>query len=325
MQALPWRILGEEAELLIALKEVSTTDRGEFLIRLIHDQDPLEVILEYVVKEFSSVMDLKDIGVSYENLEEKLCQYEKWLHEIWGQPFYALLVGDLGAKALPRAYRTAGERKANVLVADGLSLRELILMLKAFPGRVEYSAGRAFHPTTTQTAARSFYGLGALIEAFRGQKLFEGYEWSGEVIADVKNPPKIGNRKGLNLLTYYPDAPLHNAVKYGVAEVQDVSRVMNDLIDLVSDLTRISDLVVTGDHGYIYLGKNPNKYLWRWIGRSERYGGSYGSRKLEVQGEQITTGRSDAPDVRRSGAFIVHGGASLTESLVPVITIKRES
>lgn len=300
-------------------------DRGEFLIRLIHDQDPLDAILDYVLEEFAQAMDLRDIGLSYENLEEKLCQFEKWLHEVWGQPFYALLAGDLGEKALPKTYKTAGQINANVLVADGLSLRELLLMLKAFPGRVEYSAGRAFHPTTTQTAARSFYGLSALEDAFRGKKLLEGYEWSGEVIADIKAPPKVGNRKGLNLLTYYPDAPLHQAIKYGVAEIQDISRVMNDLIHLISELTRVSDLVVTGDHGYLYLGKSPNKYLWRWIGRSGRFGGSYGSRKLEAQGEEIAIGRSDAPDVRRSGAFIVHGGVSLTESLVPVITIKGES
>jgi hypothetical protein len=41
-------------------------------------------------------------------------------------------------------------------------------MLKVFPGRVKYSAGRVFHPTTTQTVARSFYGFGALEDAFRG-------------------------------------------------------------------------------------------------------------------------------------------------------------
>jgi hypothetical protein len=158
-----------------------------------------------------------------------------------------------------------------------------------------------------------------------GQRLLEGREWTGNVIEDINSPPKIGNRKGLSLLTYYPDAPLHNAKKYGVAQIQDVSRVMKDLIELASELTQTSDLVVTGDHGYLYLGNSPNKFLWRWVGHSERHGGSYGPRTLEIQGERLATGRYDAQDVRRSGAFIVHGGASLAESLVPVVAVRRES
>ncbi|MBS7627954.1 hypothetical protein KEJ36_03975, partial [Candidatus Bathyarchaeota archaeon] len=120
----------------------------------------------------------------------------------------------------------------------------------------------------------------------------------------------------------YPDAPLHGAVKYKIAEVQDVSRVVGDLVQLVLELSQVSDLVMTGDHGYIFLGKSPNRYLWRWISRSERYGGSYGSYGLEVDGVTVALGRFHAPDVRRSGAFIIHGGVSLTESLVPIITVK---
>jgi hypothetical protein len=270
-------------------------------------------------------MNLQDIGGSYERLEEELCLFERWFDEVWGPPFYRFLAEGPGEKALSKAYRMAGQRDANILVADGLSLRELLLLLRAFPDRIEYSAGRAFHPTTTQTAARSYYGLSALENAFHGQRLLEGREWTGNVIEDIKSPPKIGNRKGLSLLTYYPDAPLHNAKKYGVAQIQDVSRVMKDLIELASELTQTSDLVVTGDHGYLYLGNSPNKFLWRWVGHSERHGGSYGPRTLEIQGERLATGRYDAQDVRRSGAFIVHGGASLAESLVPVVAVRRES
>ena len=300
-------------------------DASEFLINLVHGQDPLDTILQYVVTRFTGIIDMQDIGESYERLEEELCQFERWLDEVWGSPFYRFLAEGQGEKALSKAYRLAHQRDANILVADGLSLRELLLLLRAFPDRVEYSAERAFHPTTTQTAARSYYGLNTLESAFHGNRLIEGYEWSGEVISDVRSPPKIGNRRGLSFLTYYPDAALHNAVKYGVARVQDISRVMNDVIRLISELTQVSDLVVTGDHGYLYLGKSPNKYLWRWVGRSERHGGNYGARTLEAQGERMATGRYDAQDVRLSGAFIVHGGASLTESLVPVITVRGGS
>jgi hypothetical protein len=297
----------------------------DFLINLVYDQDPLDRILQYIVTRFSKMMDLQDIGESYENLEEELCRFENWLDEIWGMSFYKFLVEGPGEKALPNAYRLASQRDANVLISDGFSLRELLLIYKAFPDRVEYSAGRAFHPTITQIAAHSYFGTSALEDAFNDKPLLEGREWTGDVIADIKSPPKIGNRKGLSLLTYYPDAPLHEAKKYGIAKVQDVSRIMKDIIQLVSELTHASDLVITGDHGYLYLGNSPNKYLWRWVSRSERHGGTYGARTLKIQGETMATGRCDAQDVRQSGAFIVHGGASLTESLVPVVLVKRGS
>ncbi|MEM2905624.1 MAG: hypothetical protein QW057_08375 [Candidatus Bathyarchaeia archaeon] len=298
---------------------------NEFLVKLVYDADPTEAILSYLVEKLSDTVDLAKIGASYERLEDELSRFEEWLHEVWGTGFYQSLVGQPEERALPKAYKMAGEKEANVLVADGLSVRELLVLMKALPGRIAYTAGRAAHPTTTAAAARSFYGTNSLEDAFHGSRLIEGREWSGQVIHDVRSPPKIGGLKHLSLLTYYPDAPLHNAVKYGVAEIQDVSSVIGDLAHLISELAQVSDLVVTGDHGYIFLGKSPNRYLWRWVSRTERHGGSYGSQGLDAGGEKVAVGRLHAPDVRKSGAFIVHGGVSLTESLVPIITVKGGS
>jgi hypothetical protein len=297
----------------------------QLLTRLVYDADPMEAIVNYLVEGLLGIIDLEDIGSSYENLEDELSRFEEWLHEIWGASFYRALIGQPEGRALPRAYRMADERRANVLIADGLSIRELLVLAKALPGRIAYSVGFAAHPTTTEVAARSFFGTKTLEEAFHGSRLIEGCEWSGIVISDIRSPPKIGGTRRLSMLTYYPDAPLHNAIKYRVAEIQDVSRVIGDLVYLVSELSQASDLVVTGDHGYIFLGKSPNRYLWRWIGRAERHGGSYGDHGLEVEGKWVAMGRFHAPDVRRSGAFIVHGGVSLTESLVPIITVRGGS
>jgi hypothetical protein len=297
----------------------------ELLFKLVHESDPSEAIVAYIALRLSDMIDLDSIGSSYERMEDELCRFEEWLHEVWGMGFYRYLLGRPEDRALLKAYRIAGEREANVLVADGLSLRELLFLKKALGPRLSYSIGRAFHPSNTATAARSFFGTSSLEEAFQGKRLIEGREWTGMVIGDVRAPPKIGGRRNLSLLTYYPDAPLHSAVKYGVAEIQDLSRVVGDLLRLVSELSQVSDLVITGDHGYIFLGKSPNRFLWRWSGRSERYGGSYGSYGLDADGVALALGRFHAPDVRRSGAFIVHGGVSLTESLVPVIIVKGGS
>ncbi len=297
----------------------------DFLIKLVRDPDPLEAILNYLVERLLGKVDLADIDASYEVLEDELSRFERWLYEVWGKSFYEFLLGkpeERALWALSKAYRMAGEMGANVLVADGLSLRELLVLIKALQGRVTYTAGRVAHPTTTAMAARSFFGTENLQDAFRGTGLREGYEWTGQVVDNVRSPPKIGGRRHLSLLTYYPDAPLHSAVKYGFVQIQKVSEVIGDLVKIISELSRVSDLVVTGDHGYIFLGRSPNRYLWRWIGHTERHGGSYGDHGLDVGGEVVAMGRFHAPDVLKSGAFIVHGGISLTESLVPIITVK---
>jgi hypothetical protein len=294
----------------------------EFLTKLVYEPDPAEAILGFLDERISDRIDLGDIGKSYQYMEDELSSFEWWLHEIWGTAFYKWLLGEPEQRALPRAYEIARRMGANILIADGLSMRELLILKKALPGRVSYSAGHAIHPTITSVAARSFFGTTSLEDAFQGNRLIEGHEWSCQVIHDIRSPPKIGGRKNLSLLTYYPDAPLHNVVKYGIAEIQDVSSVIGDLVRLISELSRVSDLVVVGDHGYIFLGKSPNRFLWRWVARTDRHGGSYGRHGLDVGGVQVAMGRLHAPDVKKSGAFIVHGGVSLTESLVPIIIVK---
>jgi len=296
-----------------------------FLAKLVTSPKPLEPILNWLMQRLEPLIDRDRISESYNRVEEELVDFELWLHRVWGLNFYEELLGTEEEWAIPKAFKTAAEVDGNVLICDGWSLREFLVLNKILTGRVKVTAGKTPAPTTTQNVIRRIFKSPGLKEAFTGVKLYWGRRWRGSIIEDISNPPRPGRQEGLMFITHYPDAPLHDAVKYGVTQIQDVSKVITQLIDLIRGLSKSSPLVVTGDHGYIYLGDNPNKFMWPTFRRQERYGGEYGDNYLEVDGIKTAVGRFVAPISRRSKAIIVHGGVSLSESLVPVAVIEAEA
>jgi hypothetical protein len=274
------------------------------------------------MEKLDPLVDLDDLASSYARMEEELQAFERWLHDSWGTDFYRNLASTEYGWALPKALRKAAEMDVNVLVCDGLSLRELLAIRRRFGDAVSYTVERTPAPTTTENVSMKVFGSPNLKDAFRGETLYEGKTWHSEVIADITNPPRIGSQRSRLFLIQYPDAPLHGARSHRTTQVQDVSRVISQLLDLIESLSRNAPLVVTGDHGYIYLGVNPARYLWGSAPRrQERFGGEYGENCTEVDGIKVAVGRLHVNVGPGSNTFIAHGGVSLTESLVPVATL----
>lgn len=294
------------------------------LTRLVSSPDPLEPVLNWLVERLESLTDLDDISGSYERYEYELMDFELWAHRVWGEGFYRTLIGGEEDYAIPKAFKMADEMEGNVLLFDGFSVRELMMVRKAFPNRADYKVGRAPVPTTTLNVAKKVFQSPSLKEAMTGIKLYWGRKWKGSVIEDIAKPPRIGDQNGLMFLTYHPDAPLHHAISYGMAHVQDISHVIRQIIDLVTELSKNTSLVMTGDHGYIYLGDNPGMYMWTPCRRQQRYDKDYNSNYLLVDGVKVAVGRYHTPISSRSEAVITHGGVSLTESLVPIVTLDAE-
>ena len=183
----------------------------DLLIKLVYGDEPFQPIFDYIIDKFSKYVDTRDITQSYEKIEEEISKFERWLYDVWGREFYEMLIKDNREEwALVKAFKTAGEKEANILVCDGLSMRELIVLKIMFNDRVHYKVGYAPHPTRTQSAAKKVFNALTLESVFStGSRLIEGYKWKTEIIKDIGRPPRIGSKKGLAFLTYYPDAPLH--------------------------------------------------------------------------------------------------------------------
>jgi hypothetical protein len=274
------------------------------------------------MEKLEPLVDLDDLASSYGRIEEELQAFERWLHDSWGTGFYRDLASAEYGWALPKALRKAAEMDVNVLVCDGFSLRELLAIRRRFGDAVSYTVERTPAPTTTENVSLKVFGSPNLKDSFLGETLYEGKTWHSEVIADITNPPRIGNQRSRLLLTQYPDAPLTGARIHRTTQVQDVSSVITQLLDLIESLSHNAPLVVTGDHGYIYLGANPARYLWGSAPRKqERFGGEYGENGIEVDGIKVAVGRLHVNVGPGSNTFIAHGGVSLTESLVPIVSI----
>ena len=296
------------------------------LVKIVREQDPMPQIVDYVISQLEPTVDLSDLTSSYGRIEEWLQSFEEWLHDAWGLGFYRCLASADHGWALQKALQKAAEIDANVLVCDGFSIRELLTLKKKIGDKFTYTIERAPAPTTTQNVAMKIFGSPTLKDFFRGETHYEGHVWRSEVITDILSPPRIGSGRGHLLLTQYPDTPLHGARSHRTTQVQDVSKVIGQLLDLIESMSLNAPLVVTGDHGYIYLGTNPSKYFWGSAPkRQERFGGEYGDNCIETEGAdgrvKVAVGRIHVNVVQGSNTFITHGGISLTESTVPIVTI----
>ena len=294
------------------------------LVRIVREPDPIPPIVDFLVSRLDPMVNSSDLSGSYGLMEETLQSFEEWLHNAWGMGFYRSLASTEYGWALPQALRRASEIDANVLVCDGLSIRELLVLRKRITTNLTYTVERTPAPTTTENVSMKVFGSHSLKDAFRGETMYEGKTWQSEVVEDITNPPRIGNKRGCLLLTQFPDAPLSGARSHRTTQVQDISNVINQLLDLIESLSHNAPLVVTGDHGYIFLGANPARYLWGSAPkRQERFGGEYGEQCLEIDGVKVAVGRNHVNVGPGTNTFIAHGGVSLTESLVPVVTVGK--
>ena len=255
------------------------------LVKIVREQDPMPQIIDYVISQLEPMVDLSDLTSSYGRIEEWLQSFEEWLHDAWDLGFYRCLSSADYGWALQKALQRAAEIDANVLVCDGFSVRELLALKKKMGDVLTYTVERTPAPTTTGNVSEKIFGKKSLTDAFKDEPFYWGHTWRSGVIADISNPPRIGSSSGHLFLTQYPDAPLTGARSHRTTQVQNVSQVVGQLIELIESLSRNASLVVTGDHGYIYLGTNPSKYFWGSAPRrQERFGGEYGDNYIEVDG-----------------------------------------
>jgi len=294
------------------------------LEKIITMKNPTREIGRFVVENFSKILPFPNLPC-YSDFEEKVSLFEQWLYETWGREFYQLLMPQHKEKtSINRAFQKAAEANANVLIADGFSIRELILLINELgKERITYEFSYAAPPTITSKAAMVAFGTSTMKEHFNNKEIImAGKPWKTSLIENPANPPRIGNETDFAFYSYYPDAPLHNAQIHHTT-LQDINDVIGKLITMIKSLSKYADLVITGDHGYLFLGDNPNLYLWKHI-KSPRFGKNLTIPPYETVGnDKVAIGRFHA--VKSMDSFITHGGISLMESLIPIVIVRRES
>ena len=161
-----------------------------------------------------------------------------------------------------------------------------------------------------------------MADAFSGSRIICGKLWKMCVIKDIKNPPRIGIRNNYALWSYDPDARLHHAEEHDV-KIHDIGDIIEDIVHSIQYLLSVGrPLIVTGEHGYIFLGRRPSNAFWSGWQRADRVCGTelYGDLVVKLNDKYVAFGRMHGMPKR--GSFIIHGGVSLTESVIPVLILK---
>ena len=300
--------------------------KQEFLLKLIEEENPCEAIFSFIESAAPAEIELDRLVDFYHEFERYIAQFELWLYEMWGPSFYKdmLLKTNTSELSVNIAFKLASQLNGNVLICDGFSLREAIIVRRTLSEHViDVKVGYAPAPTDTNTAAKVMFGCSTMAEAFSGSRIIHGKLWRMHVVKDIKNPPRIGTRDNYALWTYDPDARLHRAEEHGV-KIHDIKNIVEDIIHLIQHLLSIGrPLVVTGEHGYIFLGRKPSNAFWSgWqkIDRIHETCEVYGDLAIKVDDRYVASGRKHG--MPRRGSFIIHGGVSLAESMVPIIILK---
>jgi len=292
------------------------------LLETLLKENPFPDLVKIIVNECSKILKDRSLVEAYSNMEIWISSLERWLWNVWSEMYERLANVERKNWSIERAFTIAWENNANILISDGFSLRELVVLLSGISEKVNrYEIGYAPPPTTTTNVAQRVFGEEIMKNVFKRRKLvFRNKVWESYFIKDIVHPPRIGKMRGVVLFTPYPDLPLHEAKKYGV-ELHNLDEVIKKLIKLIIDLSSVSPLVVTGDHGYIFVGDSPAIYLWKWK-KSRREAVLRNGHSITIGGSKVAIGRFHAPQTKRRGSLIVHGGISIMESLVPIVIVR---
>jgi len=300
----------------------------DFVEKIVEHDDPYDDIWEFLVslaretyKSASSVTDF------YEKYEARVATIERWLYGSWGIEMYRLLVEKSKLKAnvsILKALELAEQINGNVLIGDGFSIREAIVLSSRFKDRMrELSFGIAPPPTVTSESLNKQLGessIAKLIE--KGSITIGGRRWRTNYV----DPSRIGGPVKASdtiFITDLPDAVLHVTIRHGRKTINE-DAVVNQLCGIIEVLSELQPLVITGDHGYLYLNLSPNIYMWSPVIESPRYGsredvkGNEERQLVEVDNKVVVVGRYHLPSRH---ALIAHGGVSLLESLVPILVV----
>jgi len=305
----------------------------EIIMDIIEKDDPYISIWNYLFDlGCQTYKDANSITDFYEKYEAQVSTFEKWLYLSWGNEIYELLIEKTKLKSnlsIIKALKKAKQLNANVLISDGFSLREAIIIANKLKDKLKdqrkiiIELGYAYPPTITSKALEIQLGKHSFNEIIdEGSIPYINNLWSVRYI----EPSKIGGTIKANntiFITYLPDIIFHEAViKRGrrrKAISEDV--IVNQLSNVIYKLSDLQPLVVTGDHGYLYLGVSPYEYMWESPVESPRYGDIVNDGRCyitQIDNIAVVSGRYHLPSTDK---LITHGGISLMESLVPLLII----
>jgi len=300
----------------------------DFLLRLIEDKNPLQLIWDKL-NEIWKVEKGLNIKQFYLEKEKETNEFERIVSKIFFEIYDELIKSQTKNLFLNRIQENKNEA---VIIMDGFSIREANIFFSRFKSKKyivnDYSFTFSFLPSTTQIARKSF----------------------------TKNFLQVLRREDIERLTpvpesviwcVMPDTLLHSKQKgrIEILSLNDCLKRTFDTLSSIVDKIEVEEVLITSDHGYLYF---PEYGTWwdttskiekvlRKIFGGERFKDvskldekmlkileklSEDGYVTEIKDYVLVKGRWFW-STRGRFSSVFHGGLSFMECLIPVIKLRR--
>lgn len=293
-------------------------------------EDPLPVVWKAIVKLWETSELPDDLKVFYDKREEEMHKFEWFLLDSFPELYDDILLKRSVAQNGEYVRRWLVDNNA-VIVADSLSVREAVLLRHYFP-ELDWDTDSPFaiapFPTLTESLSRKLLNVDA---PSNGRDTNEfSYRYIAGMGGVEQNYP---DDRPLLIWLRLPDAELDQVTEAQTTRIADVLERTREVLEEMFSRLGERKVIITSDHGYFY-GANTNHFddplrAPTEISRHNRR--AYEKSQVRAAQREYFVEHSDWLALkgrywRRSGGqnapHTAHGGLSLAEVFVPILTIQ---
>ena len=306
----------------------------QWVRKLIDADDITPVIWEAMVKLWETdelPSDPKSFKSFYDEREALMHRLEKFLSDLFPEVYDILLERSVAQEG-EYVRKWLVDNNA-VIIADSLSVREAVLLRHYFPKLAwadEPSFAIAPFPTLTESLAQKLLGT---IAPSGGRDTAEfAYRYIAGIGGVGQSYP---DDRPLLIWLRLPDAELGQVTEAQTTKMVDVLRGTKEVLEEIFSQLGRRKVVITSDHGYFY-GTNTNHFdepsgMPEGVVRDRRAYNKGRDLRLRVVEREYFVEHGDWIVLRgrywwRSGGqnapHTAHGGFSLAEVFVPILTLR---
>ncbi|OFV67937.1 MAG: hypothetical protein SCAL_000577 [Candidatus Syntrophoarchaeum caldarius] len=253
--------------------------------------------------------------------EELASKFEEQVFNLYPEIYDCILTN---AERSDKISEVLSKPRYCLVVMDGMSLREVLPLLKEFKkyGEVKYRYAYSAIPSETEFFTRRHFNTASPSQIKSSERYHFVHLQREDDIEDIPS-----DKDKLIAWSTYPDS-IFSQFKSGF-ETQDLKEVFNKtkdiLLRLLEHLSSSKEIIITSDHGYFV-----DTFSWKGLDdfpSGERYSFNI-PESLKRYCRQfddywILVGRYNTIK-RGKYTHVRHGGLSFLETIIPFIEVKRE-
>jgi len=316
----------------------------DFIESLVSEEDPFPLIWDSLNRIWSlpRLAKSKDFDEIWQAKEQEASTFEEMLFKVYFEIYDKL--AEKGKES--QLKKILQQDEYAIVIMDGLSIREANLLLHSLKRAnfkiKDYSFSFSSIPSDTETFCKDIFGFSHPSQMMGRKSL--GFQFA-HVVKDEDIRDISGDR--IVFWSIYPDGLLHVKQKgrFEPLTMNDVLHRTEGILLKILQNIGSDHIIITSDHGYLYykyetwwmVGKEYENLLRKTFGQERakpitevdteilekfRALSPEAAYTMESEGNLLTRGRFSWSAGRASP--IRHGGVSLMEMMLPVISLRKE-